>query len=74
MLRAGQSVEFVFSDINMPGMDGVALAKWVRQEYPDMPIILTSGVTTADARNGFFLPKPYTFDTLVAHLKRFPGV
>jgi DNA-binding NtrC family response regulator len=73
VLQAGEPVELVFSDINMPGMDGVALAKWVRREYPGVPVILTSGVSTADYRDAFFLPKPYSYETLIVHLKKLLG-
>jgi CheY-like chemotaxis protein len=73
VLQAGEPVEIVFSDIKMPGMDGIMLAKWVRQQYPDIPVILTSGVTTADYRDAFFLPKPYEYEALAAYLKKLLG-
>src|SRR3978361_1719325 len=37
-------VSVVFSDIRMPGkMDGVGLAEWFHANYPDVPVLLTSG-------------------------------
>ncbi|PMU84621.1 response regulator, partial [Pseudomonas sp. GP01-A4] len=38
--------DVVFSDVVMPGMNGVALAKLIRQEYPDLPVVLTSGYSS----------------------------
>lgn len=74
VIQAGEPIEAVFSDINLPGeMSGVDLAKWIKQKYPDVIVILTSGVTVADYRQAFFLPKPYTFEVLAAHLKKLLG-
>jgi DNA-binding NtrC family response regulator len=77
VLQSGQPIEIVFSDINMPGnMDGVALSKWLLGKYPDMKIILTSGVAVpkSESTNVFFLPKPYDLETLAGHLKKMLGV
>jgi two-component system, response regulator PdtaR len=44
VLASGSQVHVVFSDIQMPGsMDGLALADWIAQRYPALPVILTSG-------------------------------
>jgi two-component system, response regulator PdtaR len=44
VLASGNQVHVVFSDIQMPGsMDGLALAHWIAQRYPSLPVILTSG-------------------------------
>ena len=57
------AVDALLSDLIMPGkMDGLALAKWVRERQPRTRIILTSGTEPSigqvekDAR---FLAKPY---------------
>lgn len=56
----------VFSDVVMPGISGVALAKELRRRRPDLPIILTSGYSEELARSGYegfeFLAKPYSAD------------
>jgi len=56
----------VFSDVVMPGISGVALAKELRQRRPDLPVVLTSGYSEELARSGYegydFLPKPYSAD------------
>jgi len=35
--------EVVLSDLSMPGMNGVALARQLRQQYPRLPIVIMSG-------------------------------
>src|ERR1700722_11897110 len=44
VMKAGDAVNLVFSDIRMPGkMDGFGLAEWFRSHYPNVPVLLTSG-------------------------------
>jgi len=61
VLASGSRVDVVFSDIGMPGsMDGLALADWIAQRYPGLPLILTSGrrpdVLPANCRCFFVKP------------------
>lgn len=56
-------IDLVFSDIVMPGrIDGLALARVIRQKHPLLPILLTTGYSEArrNARADFpILRKPY---------------
>ncbi len=67
-LEAGKTFELMFSDIVMAGqMDGVALARVVRQRRPDLPILLATGYSqAADAAQEEFsiLRKPYQITQL----------
>jgi CheY-like chemotaxis protein len=38
-----QPPDFVLSDLAMPGMDGVTLARRIREKYPLLPIVIMSG-------------------------------
>jgi CheY-like chemotaxis protein len=53
----------VFSDVVMPGMGGIALARRLAVDHPGLPVILTTGYSDALARDdthGFDLVrKPY---------------
>jgi signal transduction histidine kinase/ActR/RegA family two-component response regulator len=64
-ITAGQNgVDAVFSDVVMPGMGGLALARELRESHPQLPVILTSGYSEAIAEGGHqgfaFLAKPYS--------------
>jgi CheY-like chemotaxis protein len=48
LLRGSDNIKVVVSDIRMPGsLDGIALARRVRSERPDIKIVLVSGDLTA---------------------------
>jgi CheY-like chemotaxis protein len=66
ILGAEDDVAIVFSDVRMPGaMDGLALARWILRNKPDIAVLLTSAyVAPGELANGAcsvseFLPKPY---------------
>jgi CheY-like chemotaxis protein len=73
LLRASEPIQVVFSDVNMPGMDGVQLARWIAEEFPGVKVVLTSGDSSnaAAARSvTHFLAKPYDLDTLGRLIKQ----
>jgi PAS domain S-box-containing protein len=70
-------IDLVFSDIVMPGpLDGLALARHLRQTRPDLPVLLATGYSdaAADVRGDFpILRKPYEIHQLskaIATLRR----
>jgi PAS domain S-box-containing protein len=64
----------VFSDVVMPGMGGLELAKRLRQTWPHLPVVLASGyshVLAQEGAHGFFLlQKPYSADQLAEAIDR----
>jgi PAS domain S-box-containing protein len=40
---AGEDIDCIVSDYDMPGMDGLDFLEAVREEYPDLPFILFTG-------------------------------
>jgi CheY-like chemotaxis protein len=76
IFAAGEPVELLFSDVDLgSGMNGIMLAAWVRQNYPTVRIVLTSGVASeakeaADLGDAPLLAKPYSYSVLEDHIKR----
>jgi PAS domain S-box-containing protein len=66
--------DLVFSDVIMPGMNGVEMATIIRQQYPDLPVVLTSGYSSVLAQNtdhGFeLIQKPYSVEALSRTLRK----
>ena len=72
-LANGRAVDFVLSDVMMPGgVNGLQLAREIRRRYPALPIALMTGYveSTADMSDGEFklLQKPYTLEDLATAL------
>jgi CheY-like chemotaxis protein len=64
ILASRDDIQLVFTDVNMPGsMDGIRLAAYVRDRWPPIKLIVTSGkvpVKQADLPQGArFFGKPY---------------
>jgi CheY-like chemotaxis protein len=68
LLEGGTKVDFVFSDIVMPGtIDGVGPAREIRSRYPRLPVALTTGYSDAaeaSPANLRILRKPFDTDAL----------
>ena len=56
-LRREPTIDFVITDHAMPQMTGVELARAIRVERPDLPIILTSGYAELSENLDISLPK-----------------
>ena len=68
VVRGDEPPDLVFSDIVMAGeLDGVDLARQLREEFPAMPVLLATGYSKSAARTGDAFPvlrKPYQVDDL----------
>jgi CheY-like chemotaxis protein len=75
--RSPTRFHIVFSDVVMPGMDGLELAARIRSAYPGIPVVLTSGYSHVLAQNGThgfeLLHKPYSIEQLSRVLRRAVG-
>ncbi|MGU3537958.1 PAS domain-containing protein [Methylobacterium sp. A54F] len=72
--RAPFRFDAVFSDVVMPGMGGVAFARRLRADHPNLPVILMTGysdVLARDDAHGFELVrKPYSAEQIAAALRK----
>lgn len=70
----GAGYDVVFSDVVMPGMGGLELAKELNRRLPHLPVVLASGyseVLAQEGSGGFELVhKPYAADQLGRTLNR----
>ena len=65
-----KKIDLLITDITLGSMDGYSLARLVKQELPDLKIVITSGydqstVANIEIENSLFLSKPYTLKELV---------
>ncbi len=76
ILQRTPNVAILFSDVVMPGMSGIELARSARVLYPDLRIILASGYATAalkadnaDLDDYTILSKPYSVAQILRQLR-----
>jgi two-component system, response regulator PdtaR len=75
LLEMRRDIRIVFTDIEMPGsMDGLRLAHAIRDRWPPIELIVTSGKYQFSSdeipARGHFVPKPYSFDVLADTLRK----
>jgi CheY-like chemotaxis protein len=66
-LGAGEIPDAIFTDVVLPGeMDGLALARMVKERHPDVPVVLTTGYAKIFESEPEFpvLRKPYQIAAL----------
>jgi CheY-like chemotaxis protein len=73
ILRATAGVRVVFSDVKLAGpRSGFDLLEVIRQDFPEVQVLFTSGVVPADevSRTGVpFVRKPYFLFEIERHIK-----
>ena len=76
-LMRSDEPDVILSDIRMPGTDGIALLKNLRDRHPEIPVIimtahsdLDSAVSAYDGGAFEYLPKPFDIEEAVAQVQR----
>ncbi len=68
LARGADRFDVVFSDVMMPGMNGLELGAEINRRHPGLPVVLTSGYAHVLAKHGNagfeLLHKPYSLDQL----------
>ncbi|HEV7996311.1 MAG TPA: response regulator [Stellaceae bacterium] len=81
LAELGPELIVILSDINMPGMDGLALLREVKQRRPELPVVMVTAYgdparmrTAEELGAAAFLAKPIDFEQLKARLAQLaPG-
>jgi signal transduction histidine kinase/ligand-binding sensor domain-containing protein/DNA-binding response OmpR family regulator len=73
VLASKKAIDLIVSDMNMPDMDGVQLAKKIRKKLPEIPIILLSSMGNEQSKNeahlfNAILTKPTRHHVLYKHI------
>jgi CheY-like chemotaxis protein len=70
----------ILSDINMPGMDGLALLREIKQQRPELPVMMVTAYGDDERRRLAeeygaieFVTKPVDFDFLKGQLRQLPS-
>ena len=79
LLRRGTEVHLVFTDVDMPGsIDGFEFARLVRQGWPEVAILVSSGKTRPAPgdlpERAHFIAKPYRPAQLVQQVRDALGL
>ena len=71
------SIDLLITDLQMPGMDGMELVKYVDDHYPEIPKLVITGYPSIDnaltaIKSGAldYLPKPFTKTELLTSVKK----
>lgn len=71
-LDAGEAVDLMFLDIWLPGVDGLAVLERIKQDRPELPVIMISGHGTIETavtalKNGAFdfIEKPLSLEKVL---------
>ena len=73
------SFDAVMTDIRLPGMSGIELARALAKEYPSIPVIIASGYGALDVEflklpTVLMLPKPYDLPALESTLREAAAI
>jgi CheY-like chemotaxis protein len=70
----------ILSDINMPGMDGLELLRVIKQQRPELPVMMVTAYGDDERRRRAaeygameFVTKPVDFDLLKTRLQQLPA-
>jgi CheY-like chemotaxis protein len=70
----------ILSDINMPGMDGLALLREIKERWAELPVMMVTAYGDDERRRragehgaAEFITKPVDFEMLKERLRQLPS-
>lgn len=73
-------IDLVISDLKMDGMDGLTLARQLRERFPDLPLVLMTAFPNEDVHRAiaerkvdFLLVKPFQLEELEGMVLNLAG-
>ena len=76
-ILSNSSIDLLITDLQMPGMNGMELVKYVDDHYPEIPKLVITGFPSIDnaltaIKSGAldYLPKPFTKSELLTSVKK----
>jgi CheY-like chemotaxis protein len=77
-----EQFDAVMTDIRLPGMSGIELARVLVKDYPNLPVVIASGFGALSveslmgekSRTVLMLPKPYDLPALERTLSEAAGI
>jgi CheY-like chemotaxis protein len=77
LLASAATFDLVVLDVNMPGIDGREVHRKVRRVFPDLPILMYSGLIDSDlisvvenSPHTLLISKPAKFEVLMDSMTR----
>src|SRR5215207_5973364 len=72
ILEVHANVRALFTDVTMPNLDGLSLARIVSERWPDIGIVITSGVTlpSGPPAGALFISKPASPEAVLRALEQ----
>lgn len=74
-IESGDIPDLIVLDINMPGMDGFKFCRWLREDYPLIPVIFLSArceeydkIIALEIGGDDYLTKPFSINELFARI------
>ena len=73
LLQAGLTIDTLLTDVRMPGVDGLTVARAYRERFPDLPVLYVTGQADdmLPVPGGVLVKKPFRMSQILTVLSSF---